>query len=302
MEDAPDLNPDLGRLLDRFVQSAVFERALREKTVAAYGADLRRYLLYLQEHALADPAEVLREDLLDYLIFLRQEGLSARSVARHLSAIRGFHRFLVEEGVAAANPADTLESPRLLQVLPKALSPSDVEALLQAPDPSTPEGTRDAALLEMFYSCGLRISELADLQLRDVLLDEAELRVRGKGGKTRIVPLGERARGRVAAWLRSRPEFEPRDAALLLTRRGRRMSRTAVWVRVKHHASGAGIRQNVTPHMLRHSFATHLLDNGADLRAVQEMLGHADIGTTQIYTHVSTERLARAHRDFHPRS
>jgi integrase/recombinase XerD len=302
MEETSNLGIQASRLLDRFVQSIVFERALREKTVAAYGADLRRYLKYLDEHAITDPGEVLREELLDYLICLRQEGLSARSAARHLSAIRNFHRFLVEEHEATANPADALESPRLLQMLPKALPPAEVELLLQMPDQTTPEGCRDAALLELFYSCGLRISELAGLQLRDVLLEEAELRVRGKGGKTRIVPLGERARVRVACWLQTRPEFSPKDTALLLTRRGKQMSRSTAWEVVKRHARSAGIRRNVTPHMLRHSFATHLLDNGADLRAVQEMLGHADIGTTQIYTHVSSERLARAHKDYHPRS
>jgi integrase/recombinase XerD len=161
---------------------------------------------------------------------------------------------------------------------------------------------RDAAILELFYSCGLRISELAGLPLRDVLLEESQLRVRGKGSKTRIVPVGRGAIDKTHAWLEVRREWKPRDTTLFVTeRRGRRMDRSTVWHVVKRWALAANITQNVTPHMLRHSFATHLLDHGADLRAVQELLGHADIGTTQIYTHVSVERLTKAHREFHPR-
>ena len=297
-----ELPPESAALLDRFLHTAVFERGLREKTISAYAGDLQRYLRHLHEEAGTEAAAVLHEDLLDYLIQLRGEGLTARSVARRLSAIRGFHRFLVEEGLAPTNPADAIEAPRLLQALPKALAPIEVEALLQAPDESEPEGRRAAALLELFYSCGLRISELAGLQMRDLHLDDGELRIRGKGGKTRVAPLGAQADARLRRWLEDRPAFNPKDAAVFVSRRGRQMSRSSVWAVVKRCARDAGLRRNVTPHMLRHSFATHLLDNGADLRAVQEMLGHADIGTTQIYTHVSTDRLARAHKDFHPRS
>jgi len=223
-------------------------------------------------------------------------------MARHLSAIRRFHRFLADEKLATKDASSGLDSPRLLRPLPHVLSRVEIEALLASPDTTTWEGVRDAAILEVFYSCGLRISELAQLPIRNLSLEESSVRVRGKGRKERLVPLGVRSIDRIAAWLAQRNAGEVRDDRLFVSKRGRRMSRTGVWKVVKHYARGAGISQNVTPHMLRHSFATHLVDNGADLRAVQEMLGHADITTTQIYTHVSAERLQQAHKNFHPRS
>jgi len=293
----------LSEALDRFLEIGVFESGLAEKTLSAYGADLGHYIDFLRRKSIASPGEVRREDILDHLIELRKEGLSTRSAARHLSAIRCFHKFLVDEHITDANPAAGFDPPHLLRALPRDVSPSNVERLLDAPDVSTPQGVRDAAILELFYSSGLRISELAGLPLRDAALQESSVRVRGKGSKVRIVPLGERAIHRIQAWLGVREtEFKVKDSTLFLSLRGRRMSRTSVWSVVKHYARLANIPHNVTPHMLRHSFATHLLDNGADLRAVQEMLGHADIATTQIYTHVSVERLSRAHKKFHPRS
>ena len=293
----------LSDALDRFLEIGVFESGLAEKTLSAYAADLGRYIDFLHKKGIASPAQVRREDILDHLIELRKEGLSTRSAARHLSAIRRFHRFLVEERIADTNPAAGFDPPHLLRALPHDLSPSYVERLLDAPDASAPQGVRDAAILELFYSSGLRISELAGLPLRDVALAEYSVRVRGKGSKVRVVPLGERAIQRIQAWLRVRETaYKIKDSTLFLSSRGRRMSRTSVWSVVKHYARLANVPHNVTPHMLRHSFATHLLDNGADLRAVQEMLGHADIATTQIYTHVSVERLSRAHKKFHPRA
>lgn len=291
----------LENLLDRFLQMAVFEAGLAEASVSAYAADLRAYLAFLADQDIDRPADIAPEDIVDHLAALRASGIGERSCARHLSAVRRFHRFLAGEGHAAADPTATLESPRLLRALPRHLTRDEVERLLEAPRPEEPEGIRDAALLAIFYACGLRISELARLPLKDVSLEESTVRVRGKGGKVRVVPLGRRAAARVAAWLVVRGASKPRDATLFVTPRGRRMSRSAVWRQVKRHARAAGIARNVTPHMLRHSFATHLLDGGADLRAVQEMLGHSAIATTQIYTHVSVERLAEAHRRFHPR-
>jgi integrase/recombinase XerD len=288
-------------LLDRFLEAAVIEAGFSEATLDAYSRDLRRYVAHMEDRSIAHPNDVIREDVLDHLIALRRDGMATRSTARHLSAIRAFHRFLKAEGISEKDPVEGFDSPRLIQSLPHVLSSKEVEDLLAAPDRETPEGTRDAAILELFYSCGLRISELANLPLRETALEESSVRVRGKGTKTRLVPLGARAIERIAAWLQVRNDQTILDDTLFLSSRGRRMSRTGVWQVVKRHANMAGIRQNVTPHMLRHSFATHLLDNGADLRAVQEMLGHSDIGTTQIYTHVSAERLSRAHRDFHPR-
>jgi integrase/recombinase XerD len=289
-------------LLDSFIEAHLFEAGPAENTLAAYASDIRAYLKWLDENDLAAPTDVLREDVMDYLIALRKAGLSARSAARHLSSIRRFHRYLLTEGVTSKDPTDGLDSPRLIRSLPRVLSPSGVERLLAVPLPDTGEGTRDRALLEVFYSCGPRISEIARLDLRDVSLPEGELRVRGKGAKVRIVPLGKKAAAALERWFSARPDFSPKDAAVFVSKRGRRMSRTGVWRVVKAAARTAHIDQNVTPHMLRHSFATHLLDGGADLRAVQELLGHADIATTQIYTHVSTDRLARAHREHHPRA
>jgi len=300
-----DEKPDspLRPLLDQFMESAVFEFGLAEATLAAYSADIGAYLRYLDSISVSDLDTVTREHVLDHLIALRKEDkLSSRSAARHLSAIRRFHAFLRGERVTNSDPTEGFDAPRLTRALPHVLSSSEVERMLEMPDRSKPEGLRDAAILELFYSCGLRISELAKLPLRELSLDEGAVRVRGKGSKVRLVPLGSRAIEKIRAWLAVRNAGKVRDDTLFLGSRGKRMSRTSVWQIVKRCARAANIRQNVTPHMLRHSFATHLLDNGADLRAVQEMLGHSDIATTQIYTHVSADRLSKAHRAFHPRS
>jgi len=306
--EAPVSNPaansaaHLEHFLDRYLEVAVFESGLADQTLAAYAADIRRYLGFLGENGVEHPRELVREDVMDYLQVLREEGLSARSAARHLSALRRFHQFLRDEQHCPQDPTEVLETPRLSRTLPHLLSGEEVERLLQAPDKEKAEGLRDAAILELFYSCGLRISELARLPLQDVSLEEGTLRVRGKGAKVRLVPLGRRAQAAIGAWLPVRSTWPVQDKTLFLGKRGRQLARGAVWRLVKRYARQANIRQNVTPHMLRHSFATHLLDNGADLRAVQEMLGHADISTTQIYTHVSVERLSQAHRKFHPRA
>ncbi|MFP4499964.1 MAG: site-specific tyrosine recombinase XerD [Candidatus Hydrogenedentota bacterium] len=299
--DPPSLGA-LAPLLDRFMQACIFESGLADHTLAAYAADLRAYLAHLAGEGIAAPDEVVREDIMDHLGGLRAAGLSTRSATRHLSAIRRFHGFLREECIAAADPAAGIDTPRPGRPLPHVLSAAEIERLLAAPDPARPEGPRDAAILELFYSCGLRISELARLPLRNVSIEEGAIRVRGKGAKQRLVPLGRRAIARLQNWLAKREAGVVRADTVFLGAGGRPMDRTAVWAVVKRYARAANIKQNVTPHMLRHSFATHLLDNGADLRAVQEMLGHADIGTTQIYTHVSTERLGQAHKQFHPRA
>ena len=288
--------------LDRFLEAAVFEQGLSEATLSAYGADLRRYLEHLLEEGITDPGDVLREEVMDHLILLRENGLGSRSIARHLSAIRRFHRFLLDEQLSPADPTDTFDTPHLLRALPHYLTCEEVEQLLAAPDTEPPEGVRDSAILSLFYACGLRISELAALPMKDVLLEESQIRVRGKGAKTRIVPVGRRASAALQAWLPLRGQWYPKAPTLFISINGRSLSRGSIWQVVKRHARAANISQNVTPHMLRHSFATHLLDNGADLRAVQELLGHADISTTQIYTHVSVERLTKAHRKFHPRA
>ncbi len=298
-------NGDLKTLLDTYLEAAVFEMGLSEKTVAAYAADLLEYIEHLAAQGVVTVGDVDRKAILSHLVALRdrEPGLCPRSITRHLSAIRRFHAFLHQERFAESNPVVGFDSPQLLRALPKNLSEQDIERLLSAPHDDAPAAIRDAAILELFYSCGLRISELANLPLRDMTLGESLVRVRGKGLKVRLVPLGERAITRLQAWLRVRATIENvRADTLFLSRRGRRMSRTSIWSIVKRYARLANISKNVTPHTLRHSFATHLLDHDADLRAVQEMLGHSDISTTQIYTHVSAERLHKAHKKFHPRA
>ncbi len=292
----------LNTAFDRFMESVVFEAGLAEKTLAAYAADVRRYLDGLEDQDIALPGDIVFEDVIDHLSALRDEGMSPRSIARHLSAIRRFHRFLVEENFCETDITEMAEAPHLLRKLPRCLSTEEIERLLGAPDVATPEGVRDAAMLELFYACGLRISELATLPMKNVSLEEANVRIRGKGAKIRMVPLGRGAMEKLRAWLPLRMQWAQRDDAIFIGASGKRLGRTTVWRMVKRYARQANIAQNVTPHSLRHSFATHLLDNGADLRAVQEMLGHADIGTTQIYTHVSAERLSNAHKAFHPRA
>lgn len=297
----PCPQPSMKDYFDRFMESAVFETGLSEKTLSAYAADIHHYLLFLDQAGVTAPGDICLEHLVEHLSLLRANGLSARSLARHLSAVRRFHFFLTEEGICPENITDMAETPRLQRRLPRWLSSEEVERLLQAPDSSNAAGVRDVALLELFYACGLRISELAVLPLKHVYLEESSLRIYGKGSKYRVVPLGRTALDKIQGWLPLRSHWAGRDDALFIGPSGRRLSRTTIWRLVKRYAAVAGIPQNVAPHMLRHSFATHLLDHGADLRAVQEMLGHADIGTTQIYTHVSAERLAQAHKRFHPR-
>ena len=297
----PETPSPLQPLLDRFVETAVFESGLSDKTLHAYAADLAAYLDHLAQSGISSPDHIQRDHIIGHMIALRKAGLTTRSAARHLSAIRRFHRFLREEGITANDPAQDIDTPRLTRALPHVLSRLQIEKLIDMPDPSTDRGLRDRAILELFYACGLRISELANLPLRDVSLEESAVRVRGKGAKVRLVPLGREAIGRIRGWLEVRARSIVRDETLFIGSRGRRMGRTTLWRIVKHYARTANIPENVTPHMIRHSFATHLLDNGADLRAVQEMLGHADIATTQIYTHVSSDRLSKAHKQFHPR-
>jgi integrase/recombinase XerD len=293
---------ELDRALDGFLQTVVFESGLSERTLSAYGADLRAYVASLSAAEVFRPREIGRDHVLEYLIGLRKRGLAPRSLARHLSAIRRFHRYLAAEGLLKADPTGDFETPRHVKPLPRVLSPAEIERLIDSVDTTTSLGLRDAAILELFYSCGLRVSELGALALKDVSMEEASVRVRGKGSKVRLVPLGRAAMQRLSKWLAVRAEWKPCEPAVFIGQRGARMGRTSLWSVVKRAAREANLRGNVKPHTLRHSFATHLLDGGADLRAVQEMLGHADIGTTQIYTHVSADRLSRTHREHHPRA
>jgi integrase/recombinase XerD len=290
--------------LEGFRDFLALESGHSENTVAAYLRDLQRLAEFAASKGVRDPAKVTRPLLRDFLYLLKDLGLSGATIRREVSAVRTYYAFLVGEGRVPADPSDRLETPRRGRVLPDTLSVREVEALLSAPHVDEPLAWRDRALLELGYGAGLRVSELCGLGTTDLLLAENLVRVFGKGGKERLVPIGRTVIGAVSVYLHQvRPELDHGRTAgrVLLNARGQPLSRVGAWGIVKRAAQRAGIRKRVTPHTLRHSFATHLLEGGADLRAVQEMLGHADLSTTQIYTHVDREYLRSVHKQFHPR-
>lgn len=294
----------MNEYLDLFLHYLTVERGLARNTLEAYGRDLARYLDFLEREKVTHPEAVSPAAVLRFLARLKEEGLSARSRARTLTALRMFHRFLLSEAIVTANPTARVEAPRGLNPLPHTLSPSDVERLLAAPAGDEPLEVRDRAMLELLYATGLRVSELVGLKLGDLQLDVGYLRAFGKRSKQRIVPLGEVAMAELRNYLGlGRPFLDRGEGGgyLFLNRGGKGLTRQGFWKIIKRRALEAGIRKRITPHTLRHSFATHLLENGADLRSVQTLLGHADISTTQIYTHVTRERLKKIHEQFHPR-
>lgn len=288
--------------LDAFSQHLVVEKGLAANTVSAYMADLQRFCDYAVAADVASPLH--RETISSYLFTRRQEGVTARSTARELSAIKAFCRFLNERGELYTDPSQYVQSPHLPQRLPGVLTHEEVELLLQAPDTTTAGGKRDAALLEVMYATGLRASELVGLRLADIDLAGGHVKARGKGGKERFVPLGEWAVLQLDDYLASgRPELlkQRQTSDLFLNRSGRAMSRQSVWKIVKKYVQWAGIDKPISPHTLRHSFATHLLEGGADLRSLQQLLGHTDVATTQIYTHIVQQRLRAVYHTYHPR-
>ena len=290
-------------LLEQFLDSLWLERGASRLTLAAYRTDLLSFAAHMSLHG-APLAGASRADLLSYLAAPAQAGLAPRSLGRRLSALRGFYRYLVREGLAQEDPTARIEAPRLGRPLPKTLTEDDVERLLAAPAGDTPEALRDAAMLELLYACGLRVSELVSLRVAQVDLHRGVLVVLGKGARERMVPIGDVAVTRIEHYLgRARAALlDGRVSdALFVTRRGGGMTRQAFWHRLRHHARRAGFERLPSPHVLRHAFATHLLNHGADLRAVQMLLGHADLSTTQIYTHVARERLKALHAQHHPR-
>jgi integrase/recombinase XerD len=290
--------------LEGFRDFLALESGHSEHTVEAYLRDLQRLGEFAASRGVREPAQVSRLLLRDFVYLLKDLGLSAATIRREVSAIRTYYGFLVAEGRVAADPSDRLESPRRGRVLPATLSVREVEALLAAPGVDDPLAWRDRALLELGYGAGLRVSELCGLGLTDLLLADNLVRVFGKGGKERLVPVGRAVIGAVSVYIHQlRPELDHGKSGgrVLLNARGRPLSRVGAWGIVKRAAERAGIDKRVTPHTLRHTFATHLLEGGADLRAVQEMLGHADLSTTQIYTHVDREYLRSVHKQFHPR-
>ena len=291
-----------GRLVGRYLEALILERGLSPRTVDAYRDDLERYGRE-QIAAGRDPALATPREVAGHLATLRREGLAPRSVARHLVALRGFYRHLVELGERVDDPTGGLTPPKQMRKLPRVLKESEVEALLAAPDTSTPLGRRDKAMLELLYATGLRVSELVGLELAQLRLDVGFLLAWGKGGKERAVPVGEQAEASLRAYLReTRPELaRGRHERVFVNHRGAPLSRQGCWKIIAAYGRQVGVAR-LSPHVLRHSFATHLLEHGADLRAVQMMLGHASISTTQIYTHIHARRLRQLYDSHHPRS
>ncbi|MDQ0339157.1 integrase/recombinase XerD [Caldalkalibacillus uzonensis] len=291
--------------LDAFLHYLLVEKGLSANTIDSYRRDLTRFLSSLTKQSCLTPGDVKREHILSFLLELRKEGKADATINRHLSAIRTFFRFLIHDEKCAYDPSAHIETPKMEKKLPQVLSVSEVERLLQAPSSSTPFGQRDQAMLEVLYATGIRVSELISLRLDDVHLQMGFIKCMGKGSKERIIPLGQEAVNALAHYInngRRKLDKSKREKVLFLNHHGKPLSRQGFWKIIKKYAAQAGIKKEITPHTLRHSFATHLLENGADLRAVQEMLGHADISTTQIYTHVTKVRLKDVYSQAHPRA
>jgi integrase/recombinase XerD len=296
--------PPLDQLADQFIKHLIIEKGLASKTVEAYASDLTGFFDFLKEQQicnilLADTAAILK-----YIIELRKSGRGARTRARRLVTLRGFFHYLHRNGILDTNPARLIDMPKSGLKLPEVLDIDQVARLLETPDVTTPLGLRDAAMLELIYAAGLRVSELINLKVAAVNLEAGFVRVLGKGDKERIVPIGRRAIQGIRTYIADGRPLQLKKTTshyLFVARAGRPMTRQGFWKLLRRYALAAGIEQRVTPHCLRHSFASHLLEGGADLRAVQTMLGHADIATTQIYTHVAQKRLIELHRKFHPR-
>ncbi|CAM3875278.1 site-specific tyrosine recombinase XerD [Mesobacillus zeae] len=293
--------------LKDFIHFLVVEKGLSRNTMMAYERDLKSYHLFLKEkEGLDGVGDVQRVHIIHFLAHLKDTGKSSKTIARHIASIRAFHQFLLREKASAHDPTVHIESPRLERSLPKVLSLPEVETLLDAPKLNGHFGYRDKAMLELLYATGIRVSELIGLDIEDVHLTMGFVRCIGKGNKERIIPIGKTAEAALQQYLeKGRPKFvskKHKDNAFFLNFHGKRLTRQGFWKILKGLAIEAGITKELTPHTLRHSFATHLLENGADLRAVQEMLGHADISTTQIYTHVTKTRLKEVYSKYHPRA
>jgi integrase/recombinase XerD len=302
------VGPSVDAAVQQFLDHLRVERELSVATLAAYGHDLAALAGFLAGRGIDDVRAIRAVDVLDYLAELTAKKISARSQARELVAQRQFFRFLRAERICDTNPTEEIDLPRFGRKLPVFLSLDEVDRLLAAPGRSTPRGLRDSAMLETLYAAGLRVSELVKLRLGDINLDAGYLVAFGKGKKQRVVPLGDAAIATLRSYIESarslflRDSSRPSEDAIFLTRLGRSMTRQAFWKVLTAHARAAGITKAISPHKLRHSFATHLVERGADLRSVQTMLGHADIGTTEIYTHLSRAHLRSVYDKFHPRA
>ncbi|MHB8171957.1 MAG: site-specific tyrosine recombinase XerD [Thermincolia bacterium] len=288
-----------------FIHYLGVERGLARNTLESYRRDLQQYVAYMEEKKNNFIDHSTQHSVIGYLLFLQKNGRVASTIARHMSALKAFHRFLVNEGVIPKDPTANLETPKPNKKLPQVLSLQEVEVLLAAPKVKDTAGSRDKAMLELLYATGIRVSELINLNVDNLNLEMGFVRCFGKGSKERIIPLGKVAIqcvGEYLGWGRAKLIKTPNQPSLFLNYNGQRMTRQGFWKIIKKHAKDAGIQKEITPHTMRHSFATHLLENGADLRSVQEMLGHADITTTQIYTHLTKGRLKEVYSKYHPRA
>lgn len=290
--------------INSFLDYLSVERGLAQNTISSYRNDLDAYTDFLAQHHVDALAKITKAEITAFMMFQKDKGISPNSISRRLAAIRMFHRFLARERITKIDPSNLVDSPRLWKKVPDTLSLNEVEALIAQPDIRSAQGIRDKAILETLYATGMRVSEAVNLELDNVNLDIGFLRAIGKGNKERVIPLGKRAIASINRYLEaSRPKLVKGKTCefLFVNRFGRKLSRISMWKLVKGYARKARIRKPMRPHILRHSFATHLLERGADLRSVQEMLGHSNISTTQIYTHINKDRLKSIHKQFHPR-
>jgi len=290
--------------IEAFTDYLKVEKGLSYNSIYSYSEDLKKYSQYLKKQGIDDPRKVAHKDITDFLFTLRKR-ISPVSIARILSTLKSFHKFLLREKITLGDPSNLIETPKVDKKIPCFLTFEEVERLLKAPDLKKTQGLRDKAVLEVMYACGLRVSELAGLKTSDLNLEVGFLKCKGKGSKERIVPLGKVAKGFLEKYLsgaRAKLLKQKTCSQLFLAQGARPLSRQSIWKMIKASVNKAGIKKKVSPHTLRHSFATHLLERGADLRSVQEMLGHASITTTQIYTHVNQTRLKSIHKQFHPRA
>jgi len=295
-------NNRLVRVVLRYYDYLYLEKGLSKNSVDAYKSDIMLFLNYLESQNI-DPLNPGYRSIIEYLSFCRKTGISSRTAARYLSAIRSFYNFMIKEGIIDIDPLAKVESPKITMYLPEYLTIEEVELLLSSVDDNSPAGIRDKAILELMYSSGLRISEVVNLDINHVDMEEKFLLILGKGSKERVVPFGEKAYILLERYVNeARPILLKKKltSALFLNYRGERLSRKGIWKMIKAYARKTGIKKNIKPHTLRHSFATHMIQNGADLRMVQELLGHSDISTTQIYTHLDKGTLIDIHRKYHP--
>lgn len=291
-------------LIDSFLNYLSVERGLSNNTIISYREDLNSYVDFMTKQRIDALSKIAKNDIINFMLNQKDKGISANSIARRLAAIRMFHRFLARERILKSDPTTLIDSPKLWKKIPQTLSLNEVDALIAQPDIRDKQGIRDKAILETLYATGMRVSEAVNLKIDNVNLDIGFLRCIGKGNKERVIPLGKKAIASIKRYSEvSRPHILKNKASefLFINRFGKKISRQSFWKIIKKYAKKARIKKPMKPHTLRHSFATHLLERGADLRSVQEMLGHSNISTTQIYTHINKDRLKAMHRMFHPR-